>query len=183
MSLGILLAVCGLLTVQSFGEARRGGYVRGYTRKDGTRVNGYYRGGSSSGGSYSSGTGNSYSDTSKTFSSCAAARAAGYNNMVIGSAGYSSNLDGDGDGVACESGATTSSNSASVGNLPKAQYGGLVVRHTTTKLNLRSAPSTSASRLAVINPNVDVNVIGCSAGWCNVEVQGYTGFVSQQYLR
>jgi hypothetical protein len=36
------------------------------------------------------------------FSSCAAARAAGYSHMRRGQKGYSPNLDRDGDGVACD---------------------------------------------------------------------------------
>ena len=37
-----------------------------------------------------------------SFSSCAAARAAGYRRIRRGEAGYSSRLDRDGDGIACE---------------------------------------------------------------------------------
>ncbi|GGO32589.1 hypothetical protein GCM10008949_30340 [Deinococcus humi] len=40
--------------------------------------------------------------SSPRFSSCAAARAAGYSNMRRGQPGYSSNLDQDNDGVACD---------------------------------------------------------------------------------
>jgi Excalibur calcium-binding domain len=36
------------------------------------------------------------------FSSCAAARKAGYTHMRRGRAGYSTNLDRDGDGIACD---------------------------------------------------------------------------------
>lgn len=36
------------------------------------------------------------------FGSCAEARAAGYWNIKYGEPGYSSNLDRDGDGIACE---------------------------------------------------------------------------------
>jgi Excalibur calcium-binding domain len=36
------------------------------------------------------------------FSSCASARKAGYTHMRRGRAGYSPNLDRDGDGVACD---------------------------------------------------------------------------------
>lgn len=38
------------------------------------------------------------------YSSCAEARADGASNIRQGEEGYSSNLDRDGDGVACESG-------------------------------------------------------------------------------
>lgn len=38
-----------------------------------------------------------------TFSSCAAAKAAGYSDMRQGEPGYSSRLDGDKDGIACDS--------------------------------------------------------------------------------
>jgi|GEM_PF-982474 len=37
------------------------------------------------------------------FKSCKAAKAAGYSDMKRGEPGYSTNLDRDGDGVACES--------------------------------------------------------------------------------
>lgn len=37
-----------------------------------------------------------------TFKSCAAARAAGYSNMKVGAPGYSTKLDRDGDGLACD---------------------------------------------------------------------------------
>jgi len=40
--------------------------------------------------------------TALRFASCDAARAAGYSSMKRGEAGYSSQLDGDGDGVACD---------------------------------------------------------------------------------
>jgi hypothetical protein len=39
---------------------------------------------------------------SPRFSSCKEARAAGYTRMRRGEPGYSSNLDRDGDGIACE---------------------------------------------------------------------------------
>jgi hypothetical protein len=38
----------------------------------------------------------------RKFSSCKAARAAGYTHMRRGRPGYSTNLDRDGDGVACD---------------------------------------------------------------------------------
>ena len=37
------------------------------------------------------------------FKSCKEARAAGYSDMKRGEPGYSTNLDRDGDGIACES--------------------------------------------------------------------------------
>jgi hypothetical protein len=42
------------------------------------------------------------SGSGRKFSSCRAARAAGYTHMRRGKAGYSKNLDRDGDGVACD---------------------------------------------------------------------------------
>ena len=41
--------------------------------------------------------------TTVKFKSCKAAKAAGYSDMKRGEPGYSSNLDRDGDGIACES--------------------------------------------------------------------------------
>ena len=41
--------------------------------------------------------------TTVKFKSCKAAKAAGYSDMKKGEPGYSSNLDRDGDGIACES--------------------------------------------------------------------------------
>lgn len=38
----------------------------------------------------------------RKFSSCAAARRAGYTHMRRGQPGYSANLDRDGDGIACD---------------------------------------------------------------------------------
>jgi Excalibur calcium-binding domain len=38
----------------------------------------------------------------RKFSSCAAARRAGYTHMLRGKTGYSANLDRDGDGIACD---------------------------------------------------------------------------------
>jgi hypothetical protein len=40
--------------------------------------------------------------SARRFSSCAAARKAGYTHMRRGKPGYSTNLDRDGDGVACD---------------------------------------------------------------------------------
>jgi hypothetical protein len=42
------------------------------------------------------------SSTGRKFSSCKAARKAGYSHMRRGQPGYSTNLDRDGDGVACD---------------------------------------------------------------------------------
>lgn len=42
------------------------------------------------------------SGSGRRFSSCAAARKAGFTHMRRGQAGYSTNLDRDGDGVACD---------------------------------------------------------------------------------
>ena len=41
--------------------------------------------------------------TTVYFKSCKAAKAAGYSDMKRGEPGYSTNLDRDGDGIACES--------------------------------------------------------------------------------
>ena len=43
------------------------------------------------------------SATTVYFKSCKAAKAAGYSDMKRGEPGYSTNLDRDGDGIACES--------------------------------------------------------------------------------
>ena len=45
----------------------------------------------------------SSSSSSVHFKSCKAAKAAGYSDIKKGEPGYSSNLDRDGDGIACES--------------------------------------------------------------------------------
>jgi Excalibur calcium-binding domain len=42
------------------------------------------------------------SGVGRKFGSCAAARRAGFSHMRRGQAGYSGNLDRDGDGVACD---------------------------------------------------------------------------------
>ena len=42
-------------------------------------------------------------DGTVSFTSCAEAKAAGYQNMKKGEPGYSAKLDADGDGVACVS--------------------------------------------------------------------------------
>jgi Excalibur calcium-binding domain len=41
-------------------------------------------------------------NSGRHFSSCAAARKAGYTHMRRGRTGYSPNLDRDGDGIACD---------------------------------------------------------------------------------
>ncbi len=48
-------------------------------------------------------TKSSSSSSSVKFKSCKEARAAGYSDMKKGEPGYSSKLDRDGDGIACES--------------------------------------------------------------------------------
>lgn len=45
--------------------------------------------------------------TAVSFASCAAASDAGYHDMTRGAPGYSSKLDGDGDGIACDQKVTT----------------------------------------------------------------------------
>ena len=50
------------------------------------------------------------------FTSCAAAKAAGYQSMHKGEAGYSAKLDGDGDGVACDAKMTFAECQASATN-------------------------------------------------------------------
>lgn len=45
--------------------------------------------------------------TALAFSSCAAAKTAGYHDIKRGDAGYSARLDADGDGVACNTTVTT----------------------------------------------------------------------------
>lgn len=111
-----------LLVLGTLPEASAG-YVKGYTRKDGTYVAPYYRGGG--GGSSSTYTpstsvgipcGNSYISAGKTcrigtstykasnFSSCDEANENGFSNIPRGSEAYSPGLDRDADGIACESG-------------------------------------------------------------------------------
>ncbi|MBZ9750736.1 excalibur calcium-binding domain-containing protein [Deinococcus sp. HMF7604] len=82
--------------------------VSGYTRSDGTYVRPYIRGGGS--GGYST-----YTPVSLTFGSCAEARSSGFSNIPRGSASYSSGLDRDGDGIACEAGEGGSSTSSAGG--------------------------------------------------------------------
>lgn len=58
------------------------------------------------------------------------------------------------------------------------------VRHTTTALNLRSGPSSTKAKLASLRAGATVRLMGtCSGGWCRVQVNGLTGYVSQKYLR
>lgn len=57
------------------------------------------------------------------------------------------------------------------------------VRQVTATLNLRQQPSTSARIVARITKGVSVNVLGCNPSWCQIKVQGYTGYVSRAYLK
>lgn len=124
----MVVAACfGLLTATT----AQAGYVRGYTRKDGTYVAPYYRGGASSGASSSVSTtpsapvvtttptgvkcGNSYISAGKVcrigtttyktqnFGSCDEANENGFADIKIGSPAYAPALDRDNDGIACES--------------------------------------------------------------------------------
>jgi len=172
------------------------GRVSGYFRKNGTYVAPYYR---SSPGSSSTSTGtgvpcgNSYISAgdvchigtsptaSKTFSSCAEARASGFSNMVVGDAGYSDALDRDSDGIACESGGSNEgvSSAPSVPTQPvKAQpvTAGSTV-HTNTGANLRSGPSATTSKLSVLARGAALTLQSCSGNWCKVTVSGKSGYV------
>lgn len=100
--------------------AEAGGYVRGYYRQNGTYVAPYYRGGSGTGSSVASTStgkpcGNAFISAEKTcnigttiykasdFRDCEEANANGIADIPRNSVAYTSQLDRDGDGIACES--------------------------------------------------------------------------------
>ena len=51
-----------------------------------------------------------------------------------------------------------------------------------TDLNLREGPGTGYSSILVIPAGGAVDVLGCDSGWCEVDFDGYIGFVSRRYL-
>lgn len=55
-------------------------------------------------------------------------------------------------------------------------------RYTTSSLNLRNNPSTSASRICLMSKGSKVGVLAYSNGWYKVNYKGYTGWCSAQYL-
>lgn len=57
------------------------------------------------------------------------------------------------------------------------------IRHTTTGLNLRAGPSSQTAKVATLAVGTAVTLRSCSAGWCNVQWKGRSGYVSQKYLR
>jgi len=106
------LIVLGLSILVSIATASRSSssgtvHVSGYTTKNGTVVQPYYRRAPGS----ATGTYTTPSTSASSYSSCADARAAGRWNILRTDADYSSALDRDGDGVACEAG----SNGTSIG--------------------------------------------------------------------
>jgi uncharacterized protein YraI len=54
---------------------------------------------------------------------------------------------------------------------------------TTANLNLRSAPSASASIVYQIAKGTAIELDGCQSSWCEVSYQGYTGYIAKQYTR
>lgn len=56
-------------------------------------------------------------------------------------------------------------------------------RQTTTNLNLRSGPSAQTAKVATLPAGTRVNLMSCARGWCKVEWNGRSGYVSQKYLR
>ena len=49
-------------------------------------------------------------------------------------------------------------------------------------LNIRSAPSTSASKVAVLSDGAVVKIVGVDSGWYKVSCNGKTGYVSSDYM-
>ncbi len=58
-----------------------------------------------------------------------------------------------------------------------------VVRQTTANLNLRSTPSSSGKKLAVVPQHTKLTVKGTKSGWSQVTYAGKVGWVSSSYLR
>lgn len=56
---------------------------------------------------------------------------------------------------------------------------------TTSDVNFRAGPGTDYESLGVLPPNTPVEIVACDeprAGWCAVEIDDYSGFVSARYL-
>jgi SH3-like domain-containing protein len=47
---------------------------------------------------------------------------------------------------------------------------------------LYAAPTTSASMIAQIEPQVVVELVGCAVHWCKVRTQTYEGYMATQIL-
>lgn len=58
-----------------------------------------------------------------------------------------------------------------------------VIRYTTTNLNMRTGPGTSATKVATLAKATRVRLQFCSSGWCKVSAAQGVGYVSQKYLR
>ena len=55
-------------------------------------------------------------------------------------------------------------------------------KYTTSSLNLRSNPSTTASKICLMSKGSKVSILAYSNGWYKVNYKGYTGWCSAQYL-
>ncbi|MGL5312829.1 MAG: SH3 domain-containing protein [Peptostreptococcaceae bacterium] len=76
----------------------------------------------------------------------------------------------------------TSTNTASDTNftVSETSFTGVI---TTSKLNVRSGPSTKYGVIGSLRRNNSVNVTGSSNGWYRVNVNGREGYISGQYVK
>lgn len=73
---------------------------------------------------------------------------------------------------------STESGSAVLDNLYDQSKSG----RTTTRVNLRKSPSTSASIVSVVDKNGSLTVLGENSGWYKISCGGHEGYISQAYV-
>ena len=62
------------------------------------------------------------------------------------------------------------------------QESGLTGKVTASSLNVRSTPATSGSKITSLASGTQVNILESLNGWYRIEVNGKTGYVSNQYV-
>lgn len=67
-----------------------------------------------------------------------------------------------------------------LGPLADAQFGNVTA---TTAVNIRTAPSTSGSKVATLYRGQSVRSLGSANGWTKVEYRGRTGYIASAYLQ
>lgn len=62
-------------------------------------------------------------------------------------------------------------------NLPAVGY-----FRTKSELNMRTGPSTDFFKIETVSADTKVKVVKIIGEWCEIEYNGYSGFVSKKYL-
>jgi len=69
-------------------------------------------------------------------------------------------------------------------SMPKpAKADGLVAGHTTTAVNLRSAPKKGSSVVLVVPANADIRTDNSCKHWCTVVYEGTKGYIYKSFIR